>query len=203
MKPVNQLNNTVFNPLSMKKLILFVLLFYSLQTRSQSHVSAVVPATLNIGGGSAAISPDFVVDWSIGESTLIDTYYGKNPYSNSIVDLDWSVTSGILQPLDIVHIIYNSLIPNWTNQEIRFYPVPAHDIINIDFRSVASGEISIQLFSREGKLLGVRQFYQVNGNSTQKWDLTNMPGGNYYFRIILSSPGGTVVKQGTFKIEKL
>lgn len=187
----------------MQKIILFVLLIYSIQTKSQSHISPVTPATLNIGGGSAEINQNFVVDWSIGESTLIDTYYGQNSYSNSIVDLDWSVTSGILQPFDIVHIIYNSLIPNWTNQEIRFYPVPTHDIINIDFRSVTSGKISIQLFSREGKLLGLKEFNQINGNSTQKWDLTNMAGGNYYFRILLSAPNGNVLKHGTFKIEKL
>lgn len=187
----------------MQKIILFVLLLYSFQSKAQSHASAVIPATLNVGGGSAAVSQNFVVDWSIGESTLIDTYYGQNSYSNTIVGLNWSVTSGILQPFDNVHIIYNSLIPTWTTQEIRFYPVPTHDIINIDFRSVTSGKISIQLFSREGKLLGSKEFYQINGNTTQKWDLTNMPGGNYYFRIMLSAPGGNILKQGTFKIEKL
>ena len=187
----------------MQKIILFVLLIYSSQTKSQSHASPVTPATLNVGGGSAEINSNFVVDWSIGESTLIETYYGKNSYSNSIVDLNWSVTSGILQPFDIVHIIYNSLIPYWTNQEIRFYPVPTHNIINIDFRSVTSGNISIQLFSREGKLLGLREFNQINGSSTQKWDLTNMASGNYYFRILLKSPDGNIIKQGTFKIEKL
>lgn len=187
----------------MKKYIFLLLLLYALQSRSQAVVSPVIPGTLNIGGGSAKMAQDFEVDWSIGESTVIDTYSGQNNYSNSIVDSKWSVTSGVLQPYDIVHIIYNSLIPNWTNQEIRFYPVPAHNIINIDFRSVTSGTITIQLYSREGKLIGTREFYQINGNSTQKWDLTNRPGGDYYFRILLSHPDGKVVKQGTFKIEKL
>lgn len=187
----------------MKKIILFIYLFYFSHVYSQSRATPSVPATLNVGGGSAAIDPTFVVDWSIGESTLIDTYYGENTYANSIVTLNWSVTSGILQPFDNVHIIYNSLIPAWTNQEIRFYPVPTHDIITIDFRSVTSGDITVQLFSREGKLLGSKEFYQINGNTTQKWDLTNRPGGSYYFRIILSIPGGSILKQGTFKIEKL
>ena len=187
----------------MKKYIFFLLLLYSLKTRSQSQVSPVIPGTLNIGGGSANLSKDFEVDWSIGESTVIETYSGQNMYANSIVDLKWFVTSGVLQPYDIVHIIYNSVIPNWTNQEIRFYPVPTHDIVNIEFRSITSGKISIQLFSREGKLIGSREFYQINGSGTQKWDLTNRPGGNYYFRILLTSARGEVVKQGTFKIEKL
>jgi hypothetical protein len=186
-----------------KKYIFSLLLLYSLHCTSQSHVSPVIPGTLNIGGGSANLSQDFEVDWSIGESTVIETYSGQNNYSNSIVDSKWSVTSGVLQPYDIVHIIYNALIPNWTNQEIRFYPVPTHNIINIDFRSVTSGKITIQLYSREGKLIGSREFYQINGSGIQKWDLTNRPGGDYYFRILLTHPDGEVVKQGTFKIEKL
>lgn len=187
----------------MKKYFFFLLLLYSFHSKSQAPVSPVIPGTLNIGGGSAKLSPDFELDWSIGESTVIDTYSGQNNYSNSIVDLKWSVTSGVLQPYDIVHIIYNSLISNWTNQEIRFYPVPTHNIINIDFRSVTTGKITIQLYSREGKLIGTREFYQINGNSTQKWDLTNRASGEYYFRILLSRPDGQVVKQGAFKIEKL
>lgn len=186
-----------------KKYIFSLLLLYSLHCKSQSRVSTVIPGTLNIGGGSANLSQDFEVDWSIGESTVIETYSGQNNYSNSIVDSKWSITSGILQPYDIVHIIYNALIPNWTNQEIRFYPVPTHNIINIDFRSVTSGMITIQLYSREGKLIGSREFYQINGSGIQKWDLTNRPGGDYYFRILLTHPDGEVVKQGTFKIEKL
>jgi hypothetical protein len=186
-----------------KEYVFLLLLLFSVPCRSQSQVSPVIPGTLNIGGGSANLSADFEVDWSIGESTVIDTYYGQNNYSNTIVDSKWSVTSGILQPYDIVHIIYNAIIPNWTNQEIRFYPVPTHNIITIDFQSVTSGKITIQLYSREGKLIGSREFYQINGNGTQKWDLTNRPGGDYYFRILLSGADGEVVKQGSFKIEKL
>ncbi|MDP4286064.1 MAG: T9SS type A sorting domain-containing protein [Bacteroidota bacterium] len=187
----------------MYKIILCILLFYSYQARSQSQASPVIPATLNIGGGSAEISSGFVVDWSIGESTIIDTYYGQNAYANSVVGVDWYLTSGILQPFDTTNIIYNSLIPDWTNQEIRFYPVPTPDIINIDFRSVTTGKITIQLFSREGKLLGSKDFIQINSTSTQKWDLTNQASGTYYFRIFLSGANGEILKKGTFNIEKL
>jgi hypothetical protein len=170
---------------------------------SQSQVAPVTPATLNMGGGSAAITPDFVVDWSIGESTIIETYYGENSFSNSIVGFDWNLTSGVLQPFDKTHIIYNSLVPKWTNEEIRFYPVPTPTIIFIDFRSVTTGKISIQLFSRDGKLLGLKEFNQINSNSTQKWDLSNKAAGVYYFQILLSAPNGDILKQGTFNIEKL
>jgi Secretion system C-terminal sorting domain len=187
----------------MPKTILIVLLFFFYRNESQTLTSPVVPATLNIGGGSAAITPNFVVDWSIGESTIINTYYGQNSYSNSIVGLSWAVTSGVLQPFDITHVIYNPLIPTWTNQEIRFYPVPTPNIVHIDFRSNTTGKISIQLISRDGKLLGIKEFNQNNSTSTQQWDLTNKAAGVYYFRILLSAPNGDILKQGIFDIEKL
>lgn len=187
----------------MHKSILLALILFSFSTTSTAQIAAPTPATLNMGGGSAAITPDFIVDWSIGESTIIETYYGENAASNLIVSNRWSVTSGILQPFDATHIIYNPFIPQFTNQEIRFYPVPTPGIVYIDFRSQISGKVSIQLFSRDGKLLGIKEFTAVDGISIQKWDLTNKAAGLYYFHILLSDANGTILKQGTFNIEKL
>ena len=187
----------------MQKTLLIGFLFLSLQSISQTQSTSVSPATLNIGGGTATIKHDFIIDWSIGESTMIETWYGQNSFSNSIVDINWNVTSGILQPFDNTHIIYNSLSTSWTNQEIRFYPVPTPDIVFIDFRSVTSGKITIQLLSHDLKLLGSKEFTQISGNSTQKWNLGNQVSGVYYFRILLSSDKGEILKQGTFKVEKI
>lgn len=187
----------------MTKALLFGLLFLSFQSKSQSKVSPVTPATFNIGGGSATVNPSFLVDWSIGESTVIETYYGKNAYSNLIVGGKWNVTSGILQPFDKNHIIFNSLIPYWTIQEIRLYPVPTPGVIFIDFRSTTTGKISMQLMTLEGKVLGLKEFTQVNGHSTQSWNLKNQPSGVYYLKILLSSDDGQILKQGTFKFEKI
>lgn len=170
---------------------------------AQSRDSPANPSTLNIGGGSQSLNTDFVVDWSIGESTIITTYHGQNPFANTIVGVDWYVTSGVLQPYDKAHVIYNPLVTTWTNEEIRFYPVPTHNVVFIDFRSVTTGKISIQLFSAAQSLLGEKEFNQVNGISIQKWDLTNKANGVYYFQIILSGANGDILKRGTFKIEKL
>ncbi|MEO8111041.1 MAG: T9SS type A sorting domain-containing protein [Ginsengibacter sp.] len=187
----------------MQKTVLLVLLFFSFRGISQSKVAPELPATSNTGGGTAIITPDFIIDWSVGESTIIETYYGENSYPNSVVGFKWNVTSGILQPFDKNHIVFNPLIPFWTNEEIHFYPIPTPNIIYIDFRSVTTGKISVQLFSRDGKLLGIKEFNQNNSTSKQKWDLTNKAAGVYYFRILLSAPNGDILKQGTFNIEKL
>ena len=187
----------------MFKTILIVLILFLYRAKSEAQISPVLPATLNIGGGSAEIAPDFVIDWSIGESTVTETYFGLNTSSNLMVGSNWSVTSGVLQPFDNTHIVYNPVIPNWTNQEIRFYPVPTPNIVYIDFRSATTGKISVQLLTRDGKILGLKEFSQNSGNSTQKWDLTNKAAGVYYFHILLTAPNGDILKQGTFNIEKL
>jgi hypothetical protein len=187
----------------MRKALVLAFLFMALQSGAQSKVSAVTPATFNIGGGSAKINSSFIVDWSIGESTVIETYYGENTYSNLIVGKKWNVTSGILQPYDKNHIIFNSLVPHWTLQEIRLYPVPTSDVIYIDFRSTTTGKITMQLLTLSGKLLAEKQFTQINGHSTQSWNLKNQPSGSYYIKILLSSTEGKILKQGTFKFEKI
>jgi len=187
----------------MFKTILIAFLLFAFKAKSQSQALPVSPATLNIGGGSAEITQNFVVDWSIGESTVTETYFGLNASSNSVVGVNWAITSGVLQPFDNTHVVYNPTIPNWTNQEIRFYPVPTPNIVYIDFRSVTTGKISMQLLSRDGKTLGLKEFNQNNGSSIQKWDLTNRSAGVYYFRILLTAPNGDILKQGTFNIEKL
>ena len=186
----------------MHKTILAALLLYSLQSLSQTIPSTGTPFTLNMGGGSAAVTPTIMVDWSIGESTITETFYGENAFSNLIMGTQWNVTSGVLQPFDKTNIIYNYLIPMLSIQEIRFYPIPTPNIVNIDFRSALKGKVSIQLLNQEGKLLGQKDFTQISQNSIQSWDLSNRPNGIYYFHILLLSAQGNILKQGTFKVEK-
>ncbi len=134
------------------------LLVLVLLTGLSAFTQQATPVTLNIGGGSANINSSFNVDWSIGESAVIETYYGLNFYPNSTVGTDWNVTSGFLQPFYKNYIVSNPLIPEWQKGEIVIYPVPAADNVNIDFRSATSGKISIQLLNIKGDLLATKNF---------------------------------------------
>lgn len=186
----------------MRRTILIASLLYAAQTFCTAQVAPGTPFTLNMGGGSAPVTPTIMVDWSIGESTITETFYGTNSFSNMIMGIQWNVTSGVLQPFDKTHIIYNYLIPTLSIQEIRFYPVPTPNIVNIDFRSSITGKVSIQLLGADGQLLGQKDFTQINSNTVQTWDLSNRPNGIYYFHILLLSDQGNILKQSTFKIEK-
>lgn len=183
----------------MFKTLIVTLSLFSHPALSQTLIS---PGTLNMGGGSAAITPAFIVDWSIGESTIIETFTGKNTYINSFNGLNWNVTSGILQPFDKVHIIHDYRIPSWTVQEVRFYPVPTPKIVFIDFRSSTTGKITMQLLSSNLKLLGIKEFTHTNSGSKQSWNLSNQPSGVYYLKITLVS-GGAILKQGIFPVQKI
>ncbi len=187
----------------MRKLFVSGIIFISFHFVSLGQLPTVSPAAFNAGGGTIQISPEFTVDWSVGESSVTETFYGENPYSNSVVSVKWGATFGVLQPFDATHIVYNYLIPHFTNEEIRIFPVPSHNNVFIDFRSVVTGKMSMQLVSMDGKVLGLKEFYQAGGNGTQKWDLSNKVSGAYYFRIQLTSDTGSILKEGLYKIEKI
>ena len=95
------------------------LLVLALLFASATYAQTVTPVTLNIGGGSANINSSFNVDWSIGESVVVDTYHGLNFYPNSTVGADWNVTSGFLQPFYKNYIVSSPLIAEWQKGEIN------------------------------------------------------------------------------------
>ena len=177
----------------------FCFLLFALRSAAQT----ASPSTMNMGGGSKKISPDLIIDWSIGESSDIKTYYLENPAYNTYIGRYWNITSGVLQPFDNVHIIVNPNIPAWTVYEVHFYPVPAADNVTINFKSSLSGKISIQLLNSNGKLLGTKEFNMPGGAGTVTWNLSDLTSAIYFFRILLTSPQGKILKEGTFKIEKV
>lgn len=185
----------------MKKLLLLGSVLYSLQSISQVRVDPVAPATLNMGGGTGAINSNFIVDWSIGESTIIETFEGKNSSANYVVGIYWNVTSGVLQPFNKDQT-YNFVMPRWNREEVHVYPIPTAGMVFLDFKEISSGKLSIQLFTVDGRLLGIKEIDHLTGNSKQQWNLSNQPGGTYYFRIQLNSEQGIILKQGIFKIIK-
>lgn len=187
----------------MQKLIIAVFLLISLDSLSQTTPNPVMPGTFNTGGGTAQLSPSFTMDWSIGESTVIDTWYGENAEATAKVGLKWNVTSGVLQPFDKNQKISDLNNQFWTTNEVVLFPVPTHDVINIDFRSTTTGKISVRLLSIDGKEIAAKQFNHENEGGIHSFNLKNRASGTYFFSITLTSASGQQLKQGVFKFEKL
>jgi len=182
----------------MRKIILAPLLLCTTLSFSQS----LSPFTLNNGGGSKAIMPNFILDWSIGESTSVETYNVTAPPGILYVSRYWNITSGVLQPINKTNI-FNPIVRYWTAAEIKLYPVPTSNVVTIDFQALAAGKISIQLLDLSGKTLDVKEFYYGISNEKYRWYLSKHTSGIYFFKILLTSPQGDILKQGTFKIEKI
>jgi hypothetical protein len=186
----------------MQKLIIVVFLFLSLNTWSQIN-SPILPGTFNIGGGTTKVASSFFLDWSIGESTIIDTWYGENAEATTRVGKKWNITGGVLQPFDKNQKLFDANIKFWTQNEIHLFPVPTFDVITIDFRSLTTGKITIQLLGADGREISIKQVIHQNERSAHSFSLRNRPSGLYYFNIILTSASGQQLKQGVFKFEKL
>ena len=177
-----------------------ILFFLFISTFLSAQV--IVPITVNVGGGTDSLNSNFIVDWSIGESSSIQTFT-KYFFSNAILTDSIFFTSGILQPYDIIPLIFNANTTWFTNTEIVVFPVPAIDYAFLDFRVLVNGLVAVDLFDQNGKLIGAKR--QIVNNSTfrQKWNISNLSNNWYFFRVSLFNSDGSLAKKGVFKLIKI
>ncbi len=180
------------------------LLFFVLISTAQ--VGTTIPATVNMGGGSAAVTSNFWVDWSIGEAVSIDTYLITNSLITPIFGSQWTITSGILQPFDKNFILISNPTQSWEKGEVTLYPIPTPNMVYVKFKlyiANLSGTISIQLLTPEGRLLSTKQLAAITGTSTESFNLFGYPAGIYRFRITLTDANSTIIKTSSFKFIKI
>ena len=184
----------------MLKLLLFsfITLFY-INAFAQIVIPPASPLILNTSGGTGQISNSYIIDWSVGEATLIETYYGKNGSPSSRVGAFWNVTSGVLQPFDK---LYKPTKPTWLSDEVIIYPIPAVGVITINIQSFAIGKLMFQLITQEGKILGTSSIDKNAFQLIEKTDLTRLSAGVYYIKLLLENASGEKIKSGAFKIIK-
>lgn len=171
----------------LRLLIFTVGFFFSLASFSQS----VSPATLNATGGFATYT-FYRFEWSFGEATAIETMASGNLV----------VTNGILQPGTNTPASVNAYTA-WGSDEIKILPNPTRDWLEIDFFSKQQGKITLSLFDESGRLMGNRQFDYFGTGSIQKMDLSAFASGQYFLNIQLEPTGTSVLKKGTYKVQKL
>lgn len=161
------------------------------------------PGTLNLGGGTAKINQNFLVDWSIGESAVVESFFGRNSIDFSMFFRPkFFVTSGVLQPIDWVNLpILNS--ENLLLDEVRVFPVPAGYEVNLDFRSGDIGYFSVSLYSSDGKIIDTKDFIKTEKHYSQKWNISMLASGSYYFKVLVKANSYKIEKTGVFKFQKI
>jgi hypothetical protein len=162
----------------------------------------VGPAILNSGGGSSELSTTFHIDWSIGESTVIETLIGRWPYGVNLENLTWNITSGILQPKDKKSKLMSALNVHWTEEEVRCYPVPATTTLILDFLVEINGRLRMQILNQYGRAV-ITKIVQVSGQIVYTFDITTLLPGTYFLSTELLSAEGRLLKSGIFRIIKL
>lgn len=156
-----------------------------------STAQSIYPSTINITGQFGTLK-GFQFEISIGESTAITTM------SNSSIVL----TSGVLQTSVAFQPPVNAAAS--LSEEIKLYPNPARDFVEVNFVSKTIGLNQYELYDMLGKKIMGKQFYYFGIPATEKLDVNKLLPGTYILTVQqFSSITNKVVKTGSFKIVKL
>ena len=169
---------------------------------AQTIAPKSAPGTYNLGGGTSKISQNFIVDWSIGESTIIETFFGRSTQENLLLTSKSFVTSGVLQPTDWFHI---PIIRAETLRldEVRVYPVPAKNFVNLDFRSGDIGYFYVSLYDNSGRIIETKEMVKSEKPISQNWNISKLASGIYYFKVLVRPNSYKIEKSGVFKFQKI
>lgn len=172
----------------MKTKALMALLLLSLTASSQSVSSSVI----NTAGSSFA-QGYFVIDWSLGEMSLVNSMTSPN---GALILTNGFLQPGAPNPGDNNH-------GRFTVDEIKILPNPTYNNVEINFSTLEQGTIDVVVYDVAGRRLLIRQVIGNGLKTSEKIDLSRFAAGTYLFWIELNPLPGSVRKTGSYKIVKL
>lgn len=159
---------------------------------SKGKSQSIYPSTINVTGQYGS-QGNYQFEFSFGESASVVTQT-----SSSLI-----VTSGVLQSFTSFASVFNAF-PSFLPDEIKIYPNPFRDILEINFLHTNSGKLKVELFDVNGKKAKELFFYHFGVGRTERWDLSKFAQGAYLLVIQqLNGLGNSVVKKGVFKVLKV
>ena len=166
----------------------FILLFFVLASTAQT----TAPYAVNIAGNQVSVA-NYNFEWSVGESAAITTMGNSNLL----------VTNGLLQ-YNVENQPETNLIASFLPNEIRVYPNPVKNILDINILHANKGKHQIELLDAKGiKIKDVQLVYNGMG-ALESWNLSGLPTGQYILNIRqMHSVNGRLVKKGAYKILKV
>lgn len=174
----------------MKNLTVAGILLIGMSTRSaaQADIQQVINST-----GGTSINGGVAIDWSIGELALVNEMDAP--------DNKFRLTNGFLQPFSI-HGPHKEK-SFFEKSDIKVYPNPTKDLVEIDFMTGQKGRISVTIINDAGRTVykdemeynGLGQLYRVH--------LKNFPAAVYTFYVYLDPLDGQIRKSGAFRVMKI
>lgn len=150
-------------------------------------------AIINTSGGSFQ-QGYFQFEWSVGESALID--HMEEKFKNLVV------TNGFIQPYVLFPGNHYPTREFHLN-EVRVFPNPAIDFVELDISTRQTGQLVLQLFNAAGQLLYSKELMGTGVDIIERISLKKLPKGNYSIQLeLLPDPGGIHKKSG-YKLIKI
>jgi len=174
----------------MKNLLPLLLLICCAAT---SHGQQNIQSTINISGGSYQ-KGYYQFEWNVGETALVDQ---MEEYGGKFV-----ITNGLLQP----YIIYPATIstqPWFEMHEIRIFPNPSTEYIEINLSTKHSGKLVLQLFSASGQIVYNKVFDVYGVDKIERIPVASFSQGIYTLHVELKASEGSISKRSVYKIVKM
>lgn len=166
----------------MKKILPVLALFFWLFVfKVQGQTTANVSGASGLVGGISH-------SYSIGEMALVHT-----SSTTHII-----VTQGVLQPINTIMGVAESFI---NDLELRVYPIPTYDLLNIQSNFQNRGKLSVQLYDISGRQLIHKMWMLQEGAALNQIDLAPYASGNYF--LMLQYENNEKPYFQVFKVQKL
>ena len=169
-------------------LILGILICSIASSQSQINRQSVI----NVTGGFYNHGY-FQFEWSIGESTLISHLEDAGRTH--------AVTNGFLQPYTFYPAV-NNTSSQFDISEVRIFPNPATDYVEINITTKQVGRLYMHLYSPTGQKLMAKELYGHGVDIVERLKISHLPQGNYSLQLELVPIEGSVAKKSNYKIIK-
>jgi len=175
--------------------------FIRSQVPSLNPVNGVVPAILNVAGGSYDNPSSYYrYEWSFGELMLIQAF--------ASADSSIMVTQGVLQPCTD-KLGYSAFTTIFDIGDYKLFPNPTPGPFEIDFFVRTPGTLSLNVINDVGQVLQSRKEHYNGCCRVYNFDISGYPDGVYIVAADLKPdvprPGDniTVVRHSGLKVMKL
>jgi hypothetical protein len=148
-------------------------------------------STLNATGSSQIVGfTQF--DWSVGEVSLVNTFYG--PKENNII-----VTQGLLQNEQMTPEAVSGIT---LAKNLIVFPNPASSVVNIKYNSDVAGTLSYRLMDMTGRI--IISYNGTNSHSTinEQFNISELAVAAYMLEVSFKDNNNAVATT-SYKIEKL
>lgn len=154
------------------------------------HAQSVGPSTINSAGGSNVIAGK-AYEFSIGEMALVNTVSGSN-----II-----VTNGVLQPNPVPPPPSGVKDINYLSRNLKVYPNPSDNILNIQPDLESGGQLSYQLYDALGRIMLSGEFKLTTGREKQTVHLEQLAAGSYVLSLNMDKK--SVHYNASFNVQKI